>query len=98
MTNIISNEAWKLANAVSNCFNLINWNINKEESFSTFTKYYFNAKAAEQFNKKFQELFNSINCLNYWSQKGTEYYMVVNIKHTDFEAVIGYLLLNRNKY
>ena len=98
MKIIQTDDIRRLSNALSNCFGALYWNVGIQEKFSTYTKYYFYAKTTRKFNEDFQKLFNSIGCLNYWSHKGRVDYMVVDIKNKDFDAVIGYLLLNKNKF
>ena len=94
----MENNIVTFCRALNECFKNIFFCLKKIEKFSDYNKYYFYAKNYDSDNKHFQELFNGIDCLNYWSQKGTEYYMVVTIQDEDFNAVIGYLLLNKNKY
>lgn len=96
----MKNNMVTFCRALNECFKNIFWCLNKIEKFDYYNKYYFCAKdyGHDLDNEHFQELFTNMGCLSYFSVKGRNKYMTVVIEDDKFNAVIGYLLLNKNKY
>lgn len=94
----MENDMVTFCRALNECFKNIAWYLNKTEKFICHTKYYFYAKLYNSDNEHFQELFTDMGCLSYFSVRGRDRYMTVVIEDDKFDAVIGCLLLNKNKY
>lgn len=94
----MENNVVMFCRALNECFKNIYWCLKKTEKLICHTKYYFNAKICNSDNEHFQELFTDMGCLSYFSVRGRDRYMTVVIDDDTFNAVIGYLLLNKNKY
>jgi hypothetical protein len=94
----MENDIITFCRALNECFKNIGWRLKKTEKFSNYIKYYFYAKDYDSDNEHFQELFTDMGCLSYFSVKGRDRYMTVVIEDDKFNAVVGCLLLNKNKY
>ena len=94
----MENNMITFCRALNECFENIYWYLNKTEKFSNYTKCYFYAKRYDSDNEHFQELFTDIGCLSYFSVRGRDKYMTVVIEDDKLDAVVGCLLLNKNKY
>lgn len=94
----MKNNIVTFCRALNECFKNIYWCLKKTEKFNNYTEYYFYVKDYDSDNEHFQELFTGMGCLSYFSIRGKDRYMTVVIENDKFNAVIGYLLLNKNKY
>ena len=94
----MENNTVTFCRALNECFKDMYWCLKKTEKLICHTKYYFHAKIYNSDNEHFQELFTDIGCLSYFSVRGRDKYMTVVIEDDKLDAVVGCLLLNKNKY
>jgi len=94
----MENNTVTFCRALNECFKNMYWCLKKTEKFSNYIKCYFYAKDYDSDNEHFQELFTDMGCLSYFSVRGRDRYMTVVIEDDKLDAVVGCLLLNKNKY
>lgn len=94
----MENNMITFCRALNECFRNIYFCLKKTEYREKEVILYFNSKMEKDYDEHFQELFTYIGCFSYFSVKGMNHYNVVHIEKDKFDAVVGCLLLNKNKY